>query len=534
MRISSNIGTLKTRISVVMVVLVLFATSLVAFTSLYLVERQMDNIVGDQQFSILGAAAANIDQDLNGKKSILKLLAEELATLSGESPLELQQILEEHPTLRDEFFNVVAFEPGGALVANMTDRRIIGTFNAAKRAYFVDTIAAREGVVSAPFKSALSGKPVILITAPVYDKRGRLVYVLAGGIDLHSPFFFGQLEAIRSGKTGYLFMLTVDGTILHHPDASRILRRVTEEPGGPVPSTAAALKGFEGWTRSKNKRGVDSLIAYKRLRTVNWIVGAVYPVNEALAPLITMRRNALLASFGVALLAGLVGWLIVVRLLRPLRALTRHVSGINAGNRDISVFNVQRGDEFGQLTQAFYMLSKKREAAEASLALLAQTDALTGLHNRRMFEETLEAAIKRAARTAVPLGLAYLDIDHFKQINDTLGHAAGDELLIEFANRLRELVRSTDTVARLGGDEFVILFEHVTPDAESKNLGERIVAAMETVFHIGSRDVKITTSVGIAIANPAALKAGALVEAADGALYDAKSAGRNCYKIRRL
>ncbi|MCE3604264.1 sensor domain-containing diguanylate cyclase [Massilia sp. P8910] len=534
MRLTFNTATLKFRLTVVVIGLVLLATSVLTFVSLYLAERQMRDVIGSQQVALLSSAAAYIDADLESRQSLLKTLREELGRSGGRPAGGLQAFLEAHASLRDEFFNVLVLDHTGTMRANMNDRRINDTINFGKRAYFTETVAAREGVISKPFKSILSGKPVILITEPLYDDEGKLIFILGGGIDLQRPRFFGQLEALGSGATGYLFMLTSDGTIIHHPKKERILQRVQDEAGGAVASTVAALGGFEGWIEGPTKRGVRALITYKRLRKTDWILGAVYPVEEAFTPLIHMRPTALLASVAVAALAGLAGWLAILRLLLPLGALRGHVAGIVDGSADIEVFNVRRRDEFGELSRAFYTLSQQRRQAELNLEAQARTDILTGIDNRRMFEETFAAALGRAARSNTAIALAYLDIDHFKAINDTYGHKAGDEVLVEFARRLRAAVRSTDSVARLAGDEFVAIFEGLRDDAEPAILAEKILDIARTSFQAAGASLQVSTSVGIAVGSGNAAGADDYLALADEALYAAKQAGRNRYAMRRL
>ncbi|MDQ1919382.1 sensor domain-containing diguanylate cyclase [Massilia pseudoviolaceinigra] len=534
MRLTLNTATLKFRLTVVVIGLVLLATSVLTFVSLYLAERQMRDVIGSQQVALLSSAAAYIDADLESRQTLLKTLREELGRSGGHPAGGLQAFLEAHATLREEFFNVLVFDSTGTMLANMNDRRTNNTMNFGKRAYFTDTVAAREGVISKPFKSALSGKPVILVTEPLYDEQGKLIFMLGGAIDLQRPRFFGQLTALGSGATGYLFMLTSAGTIIHHPNKERILQRVQDETGGAVASTMAALDGFEGWVEGPTKRGVRALITYKRLRKTDWILGAVYPVDEAFTPLIHMRPTALLASVAVAALAGLAGWLAILRLLRPLGALRGHVAGIVDGSAGIEVFNVRGHDEFGELSRAFYTLSQQRRQAELKLEAQARTDILTGIDNRRMFEETFAAALGRAARGNTAIALAYLDIDHFKTINDTYGHKAGDEVLVEFARRLRAAVRSTDSVARLAGDEFVAIFEGLRDDVEPTMLAEKILDMARTPFLAAGASLQVSTSVGIAVGRGNAAGAGDYLALADEALYAAKQAGRDRYAMRRL
>ncbi len=530
----ASIGTLKARITVVVVFLVMLAAALVAYVSLHLAERQMREVVGGQQFALLSSAAAYIDADLAAKKTLLTSLREQFGYAGIRDSSKIQEYLESHGSLREEFFNVIALDKDGNLIANLNDRRLNGTSNFGKREYFTDTVANHEGLISRPFQSAMSGRPVVVVTEPVYDTAGKLLFVLAASIDLRRPRFFGQLEALKSGRSGYLFMLTKGGTLIHHPDKERILQNVTEEAGGPVPTTLAAMNGFEGTVDGKSKRGVPALITYKQLLQTDWIIGAVYPVDEAFAPLIAMRKKALFASAAVAAAAGLIGWLAILRLLRPLGALRKHVARNAEGSENIDVFDVARKDEFGELSRAFFALSQQRRDAETNLLTLTRTDPLTGIHNRRMFEEIFAAALERSRRNRRGLGLAYLDIDRFKHINDTYGHGVGDLVLIEFAHRLKLCVRVTDAVARLAGDEFVVVFENLGSDAEAAGLANKMLDAIRPDFLAGDLVLSVSASVGIALDMGGAGVAAEFLEQADTALYEAKEAGRNRYAVRLL
>ena len=172
---------------------------------------------------------------------------------------------------------------------------------------------------------------------------------------------------------------------------------------------------------------------------------------------------------------------------------------------------------------------------EHQLSRLVRSDVLTGLANRYAFNEALPLALSRARRAMAGLALMYLDIDHFKRINDTLGHAAGDEVLKAFAARLQQSVRTTDTVARLGGDEFVIILEGVNSADEPQVVARKIVASVAAPLEVEGRTLTLTTSIGIAfrraIVAADAATAEALVGRADAALYAAKKAGRNTWRV---
>ena len=173
----------------------------------------------------------------------------------------------------------------------------------------------------------------------------------------------------------------------------------------------------------------------------------------------------------------------------------------------------------------------ERRQAEALNEQLARHDPLTGLANRRLFNERLVQALANPAVPSRYLAVLYLDIDGFKAINDQHGHAAGDALLVEIAQRLRGACRMLDTVARNGGDEFIILQNGLDQLDDSKILASRIIKSFERPFQIGARSQRIGISIGIAGCPAGGSNAAALVQRADEALYRAKSKGRNRFEI---
>lgn len=182
--------------------------------------------------------------------------------------------------------------------------------------------------------------------------------------------------------------------------------------------------------------------------------------------------------------------------------------------------------------QGFYTLTNDvsvLKASEQRLAVLARTDSLTGLPNRYQLNETLANAVARQNRSGRMIAVLYLDIDHFKQINDSLGHAAGDAILVEFAKRLVATVRVTDTVARLAGDEFVIVLEGLQAAEESVGVAKKILAAMAAPFVCASITRQVGTSIGVAYAQGLGETPDQLLERGDKGLYLAKAKGRSCY-----
>ncbi len=166
----------------------------------------------------------------------------------------------------------------------------------------------------------------------------------------------------------------------------------------------------------------------------------------------------------------------------------------------------------------------RRDEVEARLQGSAITDPLTGLHNRIALIDHLNHALARARRERGCFGLLYFDIDDFKSINDTLGHAAGDALLVELSRRLRSTLRTGEIAARLGGDEFVVLVE----DCEDlEGLSTRLMAVLREPYRVKEQEVTVTVSVGLAEFPAHGTDADALLHAADSAMYRSKRAGRD-------
>ena len=197
----------------------------------------------------------------------------------------------------------------------------------------------------------------------------------------------------------------------------------------------------------------------------------------------------------------------------------------------VSMFPVLNADGATQKIAVLASDITDRKAFEQRIFHLAHHDALTGLPNRVYLLDRIEHAVNVSRRFRRKLALMFLDLDHFKAVNDTMGHDSGDALLKFVAARLSEIVRNTDTVARIGGDEFVVLLESAGTEADLARLAEKIIAALDQQWASNGEVIHVTTSIGIAIFPENGGDARLLMKAADTAMYAAKADGRNAFRF---
>lgn len=190
-------------------------------------------------------------------------------------------------------------------------------------------------------------------------------------------------------------------------------------------------------------------------------------------------------------------------------------------------------DERGEITHfiAVYEDITEQKQAQKRIEYLAHFDALTGLPNRTLFYDRLEQALSLAKRNHGGVALLFMDLDGFKRVNDTMGHHAGDLLLIGVAERLRQCIRESDTVARLGGDEFTVILNDAHEQHSVARIAEKIIASLAQPFELEGNEARIGVSIGIARYSEEASTEDELVKNADQAMYAAKSAGKNTYRF---
>jgi diguanylate cyclase (GGDEF)-like protein len=206
---------------------------------------------------------------------------------------------------------------------------------------------------------------------------------------------------------------------------------------------------------------------------------------------------------------------------------TEAIGSLRAGAQD----HLHKSDLNSSILRRSVLAAIERKRSETQLAHRALHDELTGLPNRALFLDRLGVALDRSRRTSASVAVLFLDVDNFKEVNDSLGHAAGDRVLAALAERLRAMLRPMDTVARFGGDEFTFLFEELASEREVVLIAERISRTTSVPIQHDHGQVTVTVSIGIAMVGDPNIPPETVIREADAAMYRAKELGRARYEL---
>ncbi len=341
-------------------------------------------------------------------------------------------------------------------------------------------------------------------------------------------YLYTHFNRIDPGEGASLIVTDSDGHIVYHPDKQLIASTLND-------SIQHKLQGAYGnFITTINDQ--EMLVSYAHLDKWNWSVLTLIPLSTLTARTATIGSVMLLALLIAFTIVGIATVVTSYSIVAPLRHLTRRFQLYQADAPGWQVPLVVRGrDEIAELSRWFNLFSESllaRRRVEEQLRHQATHDVLTGLPNRAYFSEQLGLTLASVQSGGVPnSAVLFLDLDRFKIVNDSLGHAAGDYVLTVTAQRLQAAVRSVDTLARLGGDEFAILLKELKSQSEAILIADRIKQDLGVSFDVLGVDVTLHASIGIAMIGGIYTNAEDLLREADTAMYRAKAEGGTRYVI---
>jgi|GEM_PF-612583 len=504
--------------------IIVFALILWGFLS-YSVRMTRDNIQ-KQQFAMTELIARSIDDKLGTYLATLAQISGEVAPGCFTDPKKAQTFLEQHRGLISIFDNgIYLFDAADTLRAGTPRHEELQYTKATRLLPFLESVRKHNFPdISDPYLSPRTGAPAIAMAAPVGSRDGRLLGFLVGSINLDKDYFSEEIMGYKIGRTGYLYLFNTDHTLILHPDKSRIMTR--DIPLGANKMFDRAVQGFEGSGETVNSRGVSQIVSFKRLKTVDWILASAYPQDEAYAPIRRLRSYLLGVAALVTLISIILVWLLTGKITAGLASFTDQVSRIREHPEEGRQIRIDSGGEVNLLATAFNGLMGELDETNRQLEELTRTDHLTGLYNRRHLELEAPRLLTLAKRENGASALLMVDVDHFKQVNDSHGHEVGDAVLVHLGTALRKAVRPYDLVVRYGGEEFLVLLPLISTE-EAMEAAERIRRTVQdTPICVSGATLSVTVSVGVYAARGLQDLQDAVARS-DEALYEAKRGGRN-------
>ncbi len=397
-------------------------------------------------------------------------------------------------------------------------------------------------------------KPTLQMAAPVTSMRGEVAGLIVINIDLNGLFKLLQADL---PDNILLYLTNQEGDFLIHPDHSQEFgfdrgRRILIQDSFPATAdifnntlTSMVFNLTTPPTRDYNSgaiipgsnlAGAFTKLPLGTLAPDRFLVlGLAIPLESVFAGTRQLGQNIIHIIMAFSVLAILVAMITSRAVSRPLNMMVNAVKRFS-DEHVMGDLPIQKNDEIGLLARTFLEMQSLLRShlddlhqKERHLHHLAQHDTLTNLPNRMLLFDRMRHAMAKAHRTDKQLALIFIDLDRFKDINDSLGHAVGDEVIKSVAQNLARLLRDEDTVARLGGDEFIVVLEDIDTIQQVTSITQKLLLKLQQPIHLEGQDLYLSASMGISLYPQDGDDAETLLRNADAAMYKAKEEGRNMF-----
>ena len=385
---------------------------------------------------------------------------------------------------------------------------------------WLDRVALGEEVIADAYWDEELGESLMTVAVPVNDADLTFVGALVANITYRAVQ--NILLVYAPGDAGNLYVIAPDGATVLSLRADT--RPFAERRLSPVATQLLFANEGSPVTYS-DFSGDEVLSTLKRVQSLDWAVVAEIPSEEAYAQIVQLRDLTALLVMGILVVVGSIAYWLGLLIVRPLGRLTTGAAKVAGGDLKVDL-PVGRG-EVGYLTEVFNGMVDRLREGRQQLEELLVTDPLTGISNRRHLMETLKSETRRSRRSKKAFSVLMVDVDRFKQFNDTHGHPAGDKALKAVAQVLRKVMRDVDYVARYGGEEFVVVLPN-TDLQGAVRAAERVRERLARIsVDVGQQSVSLTLSTGVAEFPIHGDSPESLIASADAALYQAKRRGRD-------
>lgn len=555
---ASRLGSFRGQLTLWFAGLALLILGSVGFYVGHLATETLVRSGGEALYAHARSAASLLGDNLQDRQKEIYLLSTSTLLTRGDlKGADVRQMLELRQKVRPEYSWLGVTDPQGNILQS-TGGNLLGQ-NVAQRPWFVGALQGafvgdmHEAVLLAkllPNRQPEQPLRFIDFATPIRDDQGKLRGILGSHVDWYWVTDIVQSVIPVPAQSQGVEVLVFDreGNVLYPFSMIGTVR--LPEPLGNKEHHKAIV-----WSDGKEYLGSMVDVAAETPYALGWRVVVRQPADTALQPSKRLRNQLLVLGFIAAIVFAVLAYRFAVRISRPVEQLAEAVHSIEKGERDpvypggSQMWEIERLSQSiqsmtGMLLQQEQSLKRLNASLEAQviertaelsaanleLAKQASRDGLTGIFNRQHFDERLLECFRTCQRNGRGFALLLIDVDHFKRVNDTYGHLAGDEVLRQVARLLMQTVRSNDFVARYGGEEFVILLPETTNVDEAQVVAEKIgqAVAATTFAEAGT----LTVSLGLSVADASDASSQEIVERADQALYEAKAQGRNRVRVR--
>lgn len=397
--------------------------------------------------------------------------------------------------------------------------------NLSKRQHFKEAMKGKSYVTDI-ISSMSTGSMIIVVESPVFNAEGKPIGMVQRNFDLTA---LEDYIKILADEETYIVLMDRSGHIIANS------RKVVQNQPELVTDNNYKFILDRIYNSSGaiylNVDGEKSLVAYSRNVNTGWTVISVRPYRQLMETVFDKSVKALIFGLVMLFFGVLAAYVATFRVTKPLIEMTNVVDDIISGKKGVEKIDISSNDELGQMAAAFNRIKSDRDTFRSE----AEIDKLTGLFNKKTMEmlckmklKAFKESLKNNAETTSLIAFYIIDLDHFKEVNDLLGHQFGDKVLIEFSKGLKKIFRPNDYIGRFGGDEFVVIVDGL-PNMEVVCRKATQINDIAANLAIDGKARVVTASVGISVAPKNGLDYDTLFAAADKAVYFVKNHGKNNY-----